>query len=154
MPVRKQEVYRNRGRADDTNVINRRHGLYNFGAYSIKDSNSIGRLILAVVSNVRSQTIAGFHLAAKEPNEVAIAALLYALCQKDYPTRYGLSALWSFGNSPQFLLVDGSKEFYQPSTDFSDTLKTNNIKLLKRRENSYVSKTYTERLFQSINSHL
>ena len=93
-------------------------------------------------------------MADREPSEVAIAALLHALCQKNYPSRYGLSALWSFGDSPQFPLKDGSKEFDQASNCLSELLGTSKIKLLKRRENSYVSKTYIERLLQDTDSHL
>lgn len=119
-----------------------------------EESTLPSRLVLAIVADLYAQTIVGYHMAAEEPSKVAIAELLHALCQKDYPSRYGLSALWSFGDSPQFPLIDGSKEFDQTSNCLSEILGTSKIKLVKMRENSYVSKTYIERLLQDTDSNL
>lgn len=60
---------------------------------SLKESTLPSHLVLAIVFDVYSQTTLGYQLAAEEPSEVAIAALIHALCRKNYPSRYGISAL-------------------------------------------------------------
>lgn len=86
------------------------------------------RLVLAIVADLYSQTIVGYHMSAEEPSKVAIAALLHALCQKNYP-RYSLSALWGSGDSPQVLFIDGSKAFDQALTYFPEIIGTSKVSL-------------------------
>lgn len=86
------------------------------------------RLVLAIVADLYSQTIVGYHMSAEGPSKVAIAALLHALCQKKYP-RYGLSALCSSGDSPQALFIGGSKAFDQASTYFPEIIGTSKVSL-------------------------
>lgn len=117
------------------------------------EESTLPSLVLAIVADLHAETFMSYHMAAEELSKVAIAALLHSLCQKKYP-RYSLSALCSSGDSPQVLFIGGSKAFDQASTYFPKIIGTNNIKLLKSRESSYVSATYIERLLQRINSNL
>lgn len=113
------------------------------------------RLVLAIVADLYSQTIVGYHMSAEEPSKVAIAALIHAVARKNYPSRYGSSDLWTTGDSPQFLLTDIGSELTNNSTSlahFSETRKIQPLKLGVGTDFSFMGST--ERIFQSLSVNL
>jgi hypothetical protein len=123
--------------------------------YSIENSNSTDRLALAIVSDVYSQTVVGYHLATEQQHEVEIAALLHAVVRKNYPSQYGSSALWTTGDSPQFLLTDSGNELTNNLTSlahFFETRKIQPLKLGVGRDLSFTGST--ERMLQSLSVNL
>lgn len=112
-------------------------------------------LTLAIVSDIYSQTIVGYHFAPAAIIAVAIAALLHTSSRKSYPPDSSLRVLWTTGDAPKYLVIDeGVNELTNLSTHLRSYPETRNIQLLRCRANQHFSAFGSlEQLLQSLSVH-
>ncbi|WP_143467686.1 transposase family protein [Leptolyngbya ohadii] len=128
-----------------------------FSSNLTEESPPNSRLILAIVSALYSKTIVGYRLTHEDEGEdnAVIAALLHAVCPKNYPSRYDSPDLWTTGGIPQFLLTDGGTELTSNSTSLARFAETQRIQLLRLKVGRHLSFTGSiERMLQGLSVNL